>query len=535
LIEGGVAAGFRLKSLGLLNFVNPADYAPPLPPLPPLPALRFPQGTPPEVIQAAQQEELAAANQALLAAKQEELAQVTQAIDARDSAYGHGNIDLTAGLEVSWSISKRLQLEVTREGAHNMRVRWTNATAQDLGASATLAVGLTLDHAAGRSVGSYFTDEAHTPSVPTHWVATALIRQGEKFARVQFSLGADWIPEDRFDVEALFDLSNEEACKHYEAAVRGDMTGPQRLGAAGPAHGVLECTVTSTLTDAIMTHSDFNAFQLLGYHRDTRTADIQINARRADGTRSDTTEKVYHELVKHLHFYPFPGGKDSVDVATQDRRVTDPKGLTTTGQRADFTVTHVVPYTTASDVGSELAVATLVFGSAATSDMPRPSQDGYGPSTLTVELSLGPRAMKKILGIDEDTFYATYARTCIGKSYVWTADHRATLSRIGVPPFPRGSLAPGETDGSTVAERLEAHDYHMARTVYECIKTAQDGAALAKLDAFPEMAQDTGNKVRMLATLALIAGDQDAKTSFRLEANGLNYQKTAGTVSQLPE
>ncbi|HZV00890.1 MAG TPA: hypothetical protein VFF73_29515 [Planctomycetota bacterium] len=439
---------------------------------------------------------------------------------------GHADVDLSAGLGVHWSLGGNLQVEVTREGPHSARVKWTRVASRDFGANASLVIGLALDQTAVDAASSLVTNDTKTPASATNAVVNAIVKSGQNYTQVKFSFSADWTKSDQLEVEALFDLSNPAAKGPYEAAIRGNMTVAQDLGANGPAQGVLECKVTSTLTDALATDTEFSVFNLLSYHHDSRTASVRVDVKTADGTHSVTNMDLFDENTNHLF-----GGKDSLEAVSTNRTVELPKAAPVVGQRVDFKATHQ-DGADSGDIRNDLAIGSLLLGDSASADLARlqPAKDqDYGTATLAITLSLGQTAMGKILATSENDFYAAYGRTFVGKGYSWTPDRVKTLSKT--------SLVQDKNNNSAQeAQRLEAWDWREARTIYGYIKSAdKSGKTLAdKLDAFPAMAKENGYNLRAIATFAVLAGGQDEQASFSLSAKNVSFSKTVGTVSALP-
>ena len=447
---------------------------------------------------------------------------------------GHADINLAASLGVTWSLGGELQLEVLRESDHKIRVHWTRGYAKDFGASAALVIGLSLDQSARDKASELLTNQPNTTSTATSAagrVVSAVVNDGQKFTQIKFSFGADWKNDDQLEVDIEYDLSNPKARPLYEAAVRGNVTASQVLGVHGPESGVLACKVTSTLTDALSTDTEFSVFNLLSYHHDTRTADVRVDVKTQDGTHSVTDMRSYDENTRHLF-----GGADSLEAIATDRRVEHPPAPAVEGQRVDFRATHTDNGTNGNDLAFDLGIAQLVFGDSISADVarleaPGPKKD-YGKTQLVLSVALGETAMGKVLATDENGFYAAYAGTFVGKGYVWTPDRVKYLAHVPLAQERNASRAQEQ-------ERREAWDIREAKTIYGYVKQANKHPDdLAKrLKAFPGMAEENGYNMRAILTLAILGGGVtggDVQSSFSITGNGLSYSKSAGGVQPLP-
>jgi hypothetical protein len=447
---------------------------------------------------------------------------------------GHADVDLAASLGVTWALGGELQLEVTRESEHKIRVHWTRGYAKDFEASAALVIGLSLDQSARDKAAELLTHTNDTSSTQTNTagkVVSAIVNDGQKYTQIKFSFGADWKNDDQLEVDIEYDLSNPKARTLYEAAVRGNVTASQILGVHGPESGVLACKVTSTLTDALATDTEFSVFNLLSYHHDTRTADVRVDVKTQDGTHSVTDMRSYDENTHHLF-----GGADSLEAIATDRRVEHPPAPVVEGQRVDFRATHTDDGTNGNDLAQDLRMAQLLFGDSISADVanleaPGPRKD-YGKTQLVLSVALGETAMGKVLSTDENSFYAAYARTFVGKAYSWTPQRVKYLASVSLSQKNDASFAEEQ-------ERIEAWDIREAKTIYSYVKKANKHPDdLAKrLQAFPGMAEENGYNMRAILTLATLGGGVnggDVQASFSITGGGLNYSKSAGAVQPLP-
>ncbi len=447
---------------------------------------------------------------------------------------GNADIDVSAGLGIHWSLTGDLQVEVTREGDHNARVKWTRTTSSDFGPQASLVVGLALDSTAQTNastiVTNYTSSNVSSNSTVTSTVGkvvTAIINSGQNYTQVSFTFSADWSNTNQLATEALYDLSNPKVKTFYEAAVRGNMAASQDLGADGPASGVIECKVTSTLTDALATNTSINVFKLLSYSHTTRKASVLVDVKSADGTQAVTKIQSYDESTNHLF-----GGTDSLDATSTDTTVTKPNAKPVEGQTVSFKGVHVDDSADAGDVTNDIYMASLSMGSAATADLAKIEPSGnpkYGKTTETISITLGQNAMTKILGTDQNTFLAAYAPTFC-KNYSWTPARVQYLSHVSLVQQKNAS-------SQQEADREEAWDLREATTIYGYIAKAQKSSATPaqKLKAFPNMAEENDYNMRAITTMAEIAGGQDVQVTFSLQGNNLNFTKTVGSFQALPK
>jgi hypothetical protein len=140
--------------------------------------------------------------------------------------------------------------------------------------------------------------------------------------------------------------------------------------------------------------------------------------------------------------------------------------------------------------------------------------------------------MSKVLATDENSFYAAYGRTFVGKSYNWTPDRVKYVSKVPLAQDRNPSRATEEA-------RQEAWDLREARTIYGYVKQANKhpGDLAKRLQAFPDMAEENGYNMRAILTLAMLGGGVDGgdvQASFSITGGGLNYSKSAGGVQPLP-
>lgn len=446
---------------------------------------------------------------------------------------GTGGIDLAAGIGVHWAIAGNLQLEVTRVGAHQARVHWTQAASTDFGPNASLVIGFTIDPSAADAARNVVTGNTNIPGSIANPVVTAIVNQAGKYTQIKFAWSADWSHTNQLEVDAVYDLSNPAAKRFFEAAVRGNLTLSQELGASGPSSGVVSCKVTSTLTDAIANNTEVSVFNLLSYHDAERTAEVLIDVKTQDGTHSVTSLHEYSDDTNHLF-----NGEDHLSAVTTLRTVTPPSGAAVTGQRVDFVARHVDDSADGGDVAGYLATAQLLLGDAASSDLaalaPKKKGDDYGKSELDLTIALGQGALAKILAADQPTFLAAYARS-FGKGYGWSPARQDQLSHVSL-------VAPnGHDDPETPAQRalrLEAWDYHEAKDSWDYLKKAQKTSDLArKLQALPDMAEDNGYKFHAIVALAALAGSAgpDVQVTVSIKGGkGLQLSKTAGQIAPLP-
>jgi hypothetical protein len=438
-------------------------------------------------------------------------------------------IDASASLQVTWSISDSLRCEVTREAGSQIRVHWSNSASTSFGPSASVVVGLTVDpsaiDAASSLAGTGLVQQADGQ------VVSALVNDTTKYTRISFGWSQSLSASHSLDANLLFDLSNPAAAPLFEAAVRGNISPAQQLGAAGTASGVLQCTVTSSLTDADSTAVSGTLFSLLDYSYSSTSSKVTVDVKNESG--SDTLSNVwsYAESTTHM----FVNGTDTLTASATDTVATPLGGAPRHGTRVDMHETHVLGSAQGSDMTSDLKLVVVLFGSAAVvpdmnAFLPENDWDPYGNEQLDLNVSLGPLAQDRILSIDQNTFLKIYGTTFYDVDYSWTPD------RVNRLQNPTSDDAAGWVDDQTAKDAWDAEAQGLAEglAMYGKIEAAAAGDASARLAVFTDLAQADGYNRRVLVACALIGQGLDVEYEVKLTGAKASFDHVSGTVPALP-
>lgn len=437
-------------------------------------------------------------------------------------------IDASASLQVTWSVSDSLRCEIVREAGSQVRVHWSNGASTSFGPSASAVVGLTVDGTAIDAAASLLGTGAVKSA--GNKVVSALVGQASKYTRISFGWSRSWSASDVLDADLLFDLSNPAARPLYEAAVRGNVSAAQQLGAAGTASGVLRCTVTSTVTDADSSGTSVSVFSLFNYSDSEQSATVHVDVKTESG--SETTSKIfsYSDSTAHL----FVNGSDSLVASATDTVVNAPGIAAQHGTRVDLHQTHTLTKAQGSDVTSDLKLVVTLFGtSVVMGDMglaPRNDWDAYGALQLDLNVSLGPLAQDRILATDESTFLHAYGLAFVDVDYDWTP---ARVHRVENPTSDDMAGWVGDDQAKALWD-AEAQGVAEARRMYRMIEDAAVGDADARLRVFRDLARADGYDRRVLVALALLGQGLDVEYEVKLTGTKANLDHVSGVVPSLP-
>jgi hypothetical protein len=421
-----------------------------------------------------------------------------------------------ASVGISWGIHGDLQLQVTREQAHVVRVRWTKGSQTDPSASVNLLLGLVINP---NLADSSLSDK----------VVTAVVNKGTSYTTIQLSASVDDLKRSELDVNMEFDLTDPKARSAYEAAVVGNLLMAQAVAAGKNPGGMKSCVVTSTLTDALTTQASLSAFKLFDWESSTKNSTVKVDTTALDGTKSTTNTDSYLH-----HYHGLFGGEDQVLTAdASDRTVTGPTGAKTSGETLNFHYQQVDNGPSADDLASAITLDGAIFGSsAAAQDNAKVAAAGKASkmkkATVTLDVQLGNTAIGNVLKASDEAFLIAYGKGYADQSYNW--DHNRIQMLNGVSLQMKNNATAAQE-----ALRLEAWALYYAKDAdsdFQKVKSA--GTPDAQILKFRQLASSDGLKLGAVVAVAILAGGTDTHAELKLDGDNPIFDRAAGQASPLP-
>jgi hypothetical protein len=374
---------------------------------------------------------------------------------------------------------------------------------------------------------------------------TAIIQTAQSYAQVKFTVSADWAASNVVATDMTYDLSNPKSHELYEAAVRGDVSKTQALGADGPKYGVVQNTVTSTLTDALSTNLGFNFFNLATATDSSKMQEVLVTVKNQDGSSTKTTTESFDQNHKGVF-----GDAATLSAVAVNTDSFDQKGHETRNtQKVEFKGSNVDPFTKVNDVEDQLLLAEQLFimpgalhDAAAVHtahvlyQLAKTHPDGnFGKTQVNIDVALGKTAMANVLKASESDFLGAYAKTFVEGSselglgpryaYDWTTVNKATGHLMVEDRLDHPVLNP--------ADIVEQFNYNEAKRAWATIQGAQGGTIEEKLKVFPDLAQESGFSFRAMVALGILTNGQDSTIHLSLTSDtwkSYRFNKTMGKM-----
>ena len=422
----------------------------------------------------------------------------------------------SASVGISWGIHGDLQLQVTREAEHVVRVHWTKGSQTDPSAGVQLLLGLVINP---NLADSSATDK----------VVTAVVNKGTSYTTINLSASVDDLKRSQLEVNIEFDLTDPKARSAYEAAVLGNLLMAQEVAAGKNPGGMKSCVVTSTLTDALTTQASLSAFKLFDWESSTKNSTVKVDATALDGTKSTTNTDSYLH-----HYHGLFGGEDQVLTAdASDRTVTSPTGAKTSGETLNFHYTQVDSGPSADDLATAVTLDGAIFGgSAASADSAKVAAAGKASkmkkATVTLDVTLGNTAIGNVLKASDEAFLIAYGKGYADQSYNWDHDRLQMLSKVSLQQQKNASQAQEQL-------REEAWALYYAKDAdkdFQKVRSA--GTEDAQILKFRQLASGDGLKLGAVVAVAILAGQTDAHEELKLDGDKPIFDRAAGTASGLP-
>jgi hypothetical protein len=224
----------------------------------------------------------------------------------------------------------------------------------------------------------------------------------------------------------------------------------------------------------------------------------------------------------------FGAGDRELNATAQARTVRALGSPTARGIHLHVDYTSQDKRTNADDIADRLALAREFFGDAP--QAPPEKKKHYGPTTVSIAVEMGDKALANILKAKDDEYYAAYAGAVWDQHYTWGPSRVRALR--GVPL--------GVNEHNTPAQEALRHEAWRLLEADEVLKLMHDAekertTVVGKARAFRDMIGQNKLKLHALIALVHLAGNEDAKVTISIKCGDKTlFEKTAGQATDLP-